>query len=72
MCNDFLNCCSLFRKFDKFGEKLAPTSLTKTHFLPYELYDNQTLEQYVRGLTTQQTQSMDSSFTEEVRGDGFH
>ena len=32
----------------------------------YELYDNQTLESHVRGLTTQHSQELDSAFSPEL------
>ena len=40
--------------------------LTKSQFAPYELYDNQTLESFVRGLTTQKSEELDSAFSPEL------
>merc|ERR1712083_372347 len=57
--------------YSKFGSKMKSTRLSKTAFAPYELYDNVTLENYVRGLTTQKNQKMDSSFPEELTSNLF-
>ena len=40
--------------------------LTKSQFAPYDLYDNNTVETFVRGLTTQKSQELDASFSAEL------
>ena len=40
--------------------------LTKSQFAPYDLYDNLTLETFVRGLTTQKSQELDALFSSEL------
>ena len=57
--------------FNTFGTNVKTISLTKTQFAPYDLYDNLTLETFVRGLTTQKSQSLDTAFSEEVVGHLF-
>ena len=57
--------------FNTFGTNVKTISLTKTQFAPYDLYDNLTLETFVRGLTTQKSQSLDTAFSEEIVGHLF-
>ena len=52
--------------YNLFGSKIKSVPLTKSQFAPYDLYDNNTLESFVRGLTTQKTQELDSSFSPEL------
>eukprot|EP00088_Acartia_fossae_P028789 TRINITY_DN29621_c0_g1_i3.p1 TRINITY_DN29621_c0_g1~~TRINITY_DN29621_c0_g1_i3.p1 ORF type:complete len:828 (-),score=123.74 TRINITY_DN29621_c0_g1_i3:220-2703(-) len=52
--------------FNLFGSKIRNMSLTETQFEPFELYNNQTLERFVRGLTTQKSQRMDPSFAPDL------
>jgi len=52
--------------FNAFGTKVKSVPLTKSQFAPYDLYDNLTLETFVRGLTTQKSQELDSSFSPEL------
>ena len=52
--------------YNLFGSKIKSVPLTKSQFAPYELYDNQTLESFVRGLTTQKAEELDSSFSPEL------
>ena len=52
--------------YNLFGSKIKSVPLTKSQFAPYDLYDNQTLESFVRGLTTQKSQELDSSFSPEL------
>jgi len=57
--------------FNLFGSPVKTISLTKTQFEPYDLYDNLTLETFVRGLTTQKAQAYDTSFEEDLKGHLF-
>jgi len=52
--------------YNLFGSKIKSVPLTKSQFAPYDLYDNQTLESFVRGLTTQKSEELDSSFSPEL------
>ena len=52
--------------YNLFGSKIKSVPLTKSQFAPYELYDNQTLESFVRGLTTQRAEELDSAFSPEL------
>ena len=53
--------------FNLFGSPVKTISLTQTQFEPYDLYDNLTLETFVRGLTTQKAQAYDTSFEEDLK-----
>lgn len=59
------------QSFNLFGSQVRTLSITKTQFAPYDLYDNLTLETFVRGLTTQKAQTLDTSFSEELVGHLF-
>ena len=52
--------------YNLFGSKIKSLPLTKSQFAPYDLYDNNTLESFVRGLTTQKAQELDSAFSPEL------
>jgi len=56
----------VIESFNAFGTKIKSVPLTKSQFAPYDLYDNLTLETFVRGLTTQKSQDLDSSFSPEL------
>ena len=57
--------------YNLFGTPVKTIDLTKTQFAPYDLYDNLTLETFVRGLTTQKAQKYDTSFSEQLVGHLF-
>ena len=59
------------QSFNLFGSPVKTIALTKTQFAPYDLYDNLTLETFVRGLTTQKSQKYDTSFSEQLIGHLF-
>ena len=50
---------------------LAAVPITRTQFAPYAMYDNSTVEAYVRGLTTQPAQAFDTAFAPELTGHLF-
>ena len=52
--------------FSLFGSKLRSLTLHKHQFAPFEIYDDDALDNFIRGLVTQPSQEMDSSFTKEV------
>merc|ERR1719481_1924576 len=52
--------------YNLFGSKVKSIPLTKSQFAPYDLYDNLTLETFVRGLTTQKSQELDALFSVEL------
>merc|ERR1719474_513410 len=56
----------VIESYNVFGTKVKSVPLTKSQFAPYDLYDNLTLETFVRGLTTQKAQELDSSFSPEL------
>jgi len=56
----------VIESYNIFGTKVKSVPLTKSQFAPYDLYDNLTLETFVRGLTTQKSQDLDSSFSPEL------
>jgi len=56
----------VIESYNIFGTKIKSVPLTKSQFAPYDLYDNLTLETFVRGLTTQKSQDLDSSFSPEL------
>jgi peroxidase len=51
--------------------QVAPVPITRTQFAPYAMYDNSTVEAYVRGLTTQPAQAFDTAFAPELTGHLF-
>ena len=57
--------------YDKVGARAGAVPITHTQFLPYAMYDNKTVEDYVRGLTTQPAQAFDSAFASELTGHLF-
>jgi len=57
--------------YDKVGARAGAVPITHTQFLPYAMYDNSTVEDYVRGLTTQPAQAFDSAFASELTGHLF-
>jgi len=52
--------------YNLFGSKVKSIPLTKSQFAPYDLYDNLTLETFVRGLTTQKSQDLDALFSDAL------
>ena len=50
-----------------FGEKLRSLALHKHQFEPYEIYNHDSLDNFIRGMASQPTQDMDSSFSRQVR-----
>jgi len=56
----------VIESYNVFGTKVKSVPLTKSQFAPYDLYDNLTLETFVRGLTTQKSQDLDASFSPEL------
>ena len=52
--------------FSLFGNKLKSLRLHKHQFAPFEIYDDDALDNFIRGLITQPSQEMDSSFDKEV------
>ena len=52
--------------YNIFGSRVKSVPLTKSQFAPYDLYDNNTVETFVRGLTTQKSQELDASFSAEL------
>ena len=52
--------------YNIFGSRVSSLPLTKSQFAPYDLYDNNTVETFVRGLTTQKSQELDASFSAEL------
>ena len=53
--------------FDLFGAKLRSLKLHQHQFAPFEIYDEDSLDNFIRGLVTQPSQDMDASFSREVR-----
>ena len=49
-----------------FGISKKSLQLHKHQLSPFAIYEENSIDGFVRGLTTQATQSFDSSFTEEV------
>ena len=49
-----------------FGEKLRSLALHKHQFEPYEIYNHDSLDNFIRGMASQPTQDMDSSFSRQV------
>ena len=60
-----INMC-LCSFFSLFGNKLRSLRLHKHQFAPFEIYDDDALDNFIRGLITQPSQEMDSSFDKEV------
>ena len=60
-----INIC-LCSFFSLFGNKLRSLRLHKHQFAPFEIYDDDALDNFIRGLITQPSQEMDSSFDKEV------
>merc|ERR1719430_1814906 len=56
----------VIESYNVFGTKTKSIPLTKSQFAPYDLYDNLTLETFVRGLTTQKSQAMDADMSVEL------
>jgi len=52
--------------FSLFGNKLKSLRLHKHQFAPFEIYDDDALDNFIRGLITQPSQEMDSSFDKEI------
>ena len=52
--------------FSLFGEKLKSLTLHKHQFEPYEIYNDESMDNFIRGMVTQPTQDMDSSFSRQV------
>ena len=61
----YINIC-LCSFFSLFGNKLRSLRLHKHQFAPFEIYDDDALDNFIRGLITQPSQEMDSSFDKEV------
>ena len=55
-----------FSFFSLFGNKLKSLRLHHHQFAPFEIYDDDALDNFIRGLVTQSSQEMDSSFSKEV------
>jgi len=49
-----------------FGEKLRSLALHKHQFEPYEIYNHDSLDNFIRGMASQPTQDMDSSFSRQL------
>jgi len=56
----------VIKSFNIFGSETKSVPLTKSQFAPYDLYDNLTLESFVRGLATQKAQAMDADMAAEL------
>jgi len=56
----------VIKSFNIFGSETKSVPLTKSQFAPYDLYDNLTLESFVRGLATQKAQAMDADMSAEL------
>ena len=61
-----LPCLLIFSFFSLFGNKLKSLRLHHHQFAPFEIYDDDALDNFIRGLVTQPSQEMDSSFSKEV------
>ncbi len=57
--------------YNRLGSRLAALPITHTQFAPYAMYDNTTVETFVRGLTTQPAQAFDTAFAPELTGHLF-
>ena len=52
--------------YNIFGSRVSSLPLTKSQFAPYDLYDNNTVETFVRGLTTQKSQEVGSVYKPNI------
>jgi peroxidase len=57
--------------YNRLGSRVAALPITHTQFAPYAMYDNTTVETFVRGLTTQPAQAFDTAFAPELTGHLF-
>jgi len=56
----------LFRSFNGFGKSSKSILMHEHQFSPFELYDDQGFDGFLRGLTTQPAQKFDPKFSKEV------
>lgn len=55
-----------FRGLNRFGGVKENLVLHEHHFSPFVLYNNEALDDFVRGLSTQSSQKFDRFFTKEL------
>ncbi len=61
----WLHCFSL-RSFGILGNLVNTFQLHEHQLSPFAIYEEQSIDGFVRGLATQTVQAFDSSFSEEV------
>ena len=57
---------SFFRWYGLFGNRLRSLRLHEHQLEPYEIYEQNSIDSFIRGLITQPSQELDSSFSSEV------
>ena len=63
--NEF-NFSIFYRAYDGTGGRRKSLTLHEHQFAPFELYDDQGVDGFIRGLTTQPAQEFDPKFSKEV------